>query len=254
MDATMRFHQPLARTALGLVLLHPFLYTLPILQAPPPWDPTAAGWLGLGGRAVATGALAWVGLGALVLTGTGRDRLGWRYETWRLGHGRGALVVAAAALRRTLTAGRHAQDPALAWLWAGLAAAAGATLLWVWPLAPLLRFGAPFRVATVRMVAERTWALTVAREDGRPFRYAAGQCVWLRVAPHPFGVADNPFSISSAPAEGGPVAFLIKEAGDFTDRVGALRPGSSMRRRSARLSATSRTCAAGASCSAGRRA
>lgn len=157
-DVAMRFRQLLARISLGLVPLRAFLYTLPILHAPPPRDPTAAGWLRLGGRSVATGAVAWVGLAALVVIGIGRDRAGWRYESWRRALGLGAIGA--------------------------LAATAAATLLWVWLLAPALR---------------------------------------LRVAPHPFGPAVNPFSIGAAAAAGGLVAFLIREAGDFTAGVGLAR-------------------------------
>jgi predicted ferric reductase len=226
-DMAMRFHQLFARTALAFALIHPFLYTLPSLAHPHPADPTAARSLMLGGGAVVSGAAGWVGLALLTLTAIARDSLLWRYQDWRLAHGAGAALVAGAVLHHALHAGRYTiEAPAVRALWIGLAALAALALLWVWLIAPLLRLGARFRVVGVRRLADRLWSLRVARADGRPFRYRAGQFVWLRVAPSPFGLADNPFSIVSAPASGPEVEFLVKEAGDFTRTVGSIPPGS----------------------------
>src|SRR5690606_4265328 len=41
----------------------------------------------------------------------------------------------------------------------------------------------------------------------------------------PFSLNENPFSISSAPAQRPDIGFVIKEAGDFTERIGEIQPG-----------------------------
>tara|TARA_R110002110_G_scaffold181039_1_gene387165 strand:+ start:472 stop:651 length:180 start_codon:yes stop_codon:yes gene_type:complete len=40
-----------------------------------------------------------------------------------------------------------------------------------------------------------------------------------------FSLHENPFSISSAPAEGKQLQFVIKELGDFTNNVGQISVG-----------------------------
>ncbi|MCP1337062.1 ferredoxin reductase family protein [Futiania mangrovi] len=224
MDVTMRLHQLLARTALALVLLHPFLYTTP-LNPPLPWDPTRQMTLFLGDGALVSGVAAYLLLPALVLTAIFRDGLGMTYERWRLLHGLGALALAGAGAHHVLVAGRYSSDPVLAGFWVLLLALAAASLAWVYAVKPLLQTRRPYRVGQVRKVALRTWELHIAPDGhaGLPFR--AGQFVWLNVGHSPFSLAENPFSIASAPAEGPEIRFLIKEAGDFTGRIGAVAPG-----------------------------
>ncbi|TVQ58636.1 MAG: hypothetical protein EA355_01315 [Rhodobacteraceae bacterium] len=62
---------------------------------------------------------------------------------------------------------------------------------------------------------------------------AVGRCsaqpvlLWLCMAlrDSPFCVADNPFSIASAPSAGDAIAFVVKEAGDLTRAVRDVKPG-----------------------------
>jgi predicted ferric reductase len=224
-DLTMRLHQLFARTALGLVLLHPFLYTLPIPGHPPPWDVTAAGYLRLDMASLASGGAAWILLGVLVATSIARDSLSYRYETWRLGHGIGAVLIAGLTAHHALEAGRYSAIAPLTVLWLCLLGVALATLVWVYLVSPLLQLRHPFEVVSVGRIAERTWELVIRRADGRPFDFEAGQFVWLNLRPTPFTLHENPFSIASAPQDGGEVQFVIKEAGDFTRSLGRVRPG-----------------------------
>ncbi|HSF96129.1 MAG TPA: ferric reductase-like transmembrane domain-containing protein, partial [Thermohalobaculum sp.] len=224
-DLTMRLHQLLARTALALVLLHPFLYTLPIPGHPPPWDVTAQGYLRLDMASLASGGAAWVLLVVLVATSIGRNALPYSYETWRLGHGLGAALTAGLAAHHALEAGRYSQAEPMAYLWLTLLGLALATLVHVYLLSPLLQLRRPFEVVSVRRIAERTWELVVSHTGGRPFQFRAGQFVWLHLSSTPFTLRENPFSIASAPQDGGKVAFVIKEAGDFTSALGTVKPG-----------------------------
>jgi predicted ferric reductase len=224
MDVTMWFHQLLARSALGLALIHPFLYRAPF-NPPYPWDVTRQLTLNLDLTSLGTGMLAWLLLPPLVLFAIGRERLTLRYETWRLMHGLGAVLIAGLVLHHALYAGRYSQDPVLAYLWIGLFGIAAASLLFVYLVKPALQLLRPWAVESVRSVGLKTWEVTVAPKGHSGLDYRAGQFVWLNVGNSPFSLRENPFSISSAPASGDKLQLVIKELGDFTRTLGHVSPG-----------------------------
>lgn len=137
MDVTMRFHQLLARTALALAIVHPFLYRGPF-DYQRPWDVTRQLTLSTDFGALTTGLFGWVLLPAFVLLSIARDQLPYKYETWRLMHGVGALLIAVFILHHTLNAGRYSQDPALAGVWLVMFGIAAASLLYVYIVEPLI--------------------------------------------------------------------------------------------------------------------
>lgn len=224
MDVTMRVHQLFARTAVVLALVHPFLYRAEFDPALP-WDPSRQLTLTLDGTALATGILAWVLLPGFVLLAIGRDRIGYRYETWRWLHGLGALAIAGLLLHHSLAAGRYSADPLLAGLWTALFALALLTLVNVYLVQPLLEQRRPWKVASLRPVALKTWEVTLEPDGHRGLAYRAGQFVWLNIGSSAFSLRENPFSIASAPGGGAALQFVIKELGDFTRRLGEVAPG-----------------------------
>jgi len=224
MDVTMRLHQLLARTALVFVLVHPFLYRTPF-NPPLPWDVTRQLTLGLDVGSLATGLIAWVALPAFVLMAIFRDRLPYRYETWRFMHGLGAAMIALAITHHTLAAGRYSAHPLLAGFWMLLLAVAFASLVYTYVIAPLREAGRPYKVHSVRKIALKTWELTIRPTKGEALRFEAGQFAWLNIGHSPFSLYENPFSISSAPAMRPDIQFVIKEIGDMTRRVGEVTPG-----------------------------
>ena len=224
MDVTMRSHQLLARSAVVLSLVHPFLYRAPSIPALP-WDPTRQFTIVADFSAFSTGILAWLLLPALVAVAIWRSWQPYNYEVWRLIHGLGALCVAALLLHHALSAGRYSQDPVLAGLWSVLFLIAMLTLGHVYVFRPLSQLRRRWRVRSVRPAGLRTWELTIEPDDHRGLHYRAGQFVWLNVGNSPFSLRENPFSISSAPASGPAMQFVIKELGDFTATVGQIRPG-----------------------------
>ncbi len=225
-DATMRLHQRAARWIVLLILLHPFVYTTPIIAYPPPWDVTAQGYLKLSIETLASGGIAWILLIVLILTAIARDSLPYSYETWRLGHGVGSALVAGLTAHHAFEAGRYSGEPTLLAFWSVLLAIAFASLIYVYLVSPLLQLRHPYEVVSSRRIAERTWELAVVRKDRTPLAFQAGQFVWLNIGRTPFSLHENPFSISSAPATGERVEFVIKELGDFTRSLGSIRPGS----------------------------
>ncbi len=224
MDVTMRFHQLVARTALVFVLLHPFLYQTPF-DTSRPWDTTRQLALGLDMASLATGVIAFVALPGFVLMSIFRDQLPYRYETWRILHAAGAVVIAVAIAHHTLAAGRYSADPVLAGFWILLLGIAFASLVWTYLIAPLGQSGRPYEVTSVRKIALKTWELSVRPRQGEALDFEAGQFAWLNLGHSPFSVHENPFSISSAPGQKPDIEFVIKEVGDLTRRIGDVVPG-----------------------------
>ncbi len=222
-DLAMQLHQLLARTALVLLLLHPMLYTLP-LAPQRPWDPTLVLTLGLSPAATVTGLTAWGLLAVLVMAALFRNSMPWRYETWRLAHGLGAVVIAAASLHHVLDAGRYSRLTGMVVFWWSAFAVAVASLVVVYVLRPLIQRRRRYRVKSVSGAAAGTWELVLAPDASFRIAYRAGQFAWLKLgSPRP--LFENPFSFSSAPAQGDELRFLIKEAGDFTGGIASASPG-----------------------------
>jgi len=226
MDVTMRFHQLVARTALLFVILHPFLYRTSPIGTPLPFDPSGQLTLGLEPGSLLTGLFAWVALPCFVLISIFRDQLPYRYEAWRAMHALGALAIAAAVTHHALEAGRYSADPLLAGFWLLLLAGALASLVWTYIVTPLRQARHPYEVTSVRKIARQTWGLTLRPKHGDALTFEAGQFVWLKLDPSPFTLAENPFSIASAPAGRPEIGFVIKEVGDSTRRLGEVTPGS----------------------------
>jgi len=224
MDVTMRFHQLLGRTALVLALVHPFLYRT-AFNPQRPWDATRELTLTSDFTALTTGILAWVLLPAFVLLSIGRDKIPYKYETWRLMHGVGALLIAGLVLHHTLTAGRYSADPLLASVWIALFFIAALSLVHVYIVAPIRQKRRPWKVTAVRPIALKTWELALEPDGHRGMAYEAGQFVWLNVGNSAFSLHENPFSISSAPASGSGLQTVIKELGDFTRSLNKVESG-----------------------------
>lgn len=212
-DAAMRMHQLLARPALLYLLVHPMMYTLPLADRP--WDDTHAATLALTPAATLTGLAAWVLLMLLVPAAIFRDRIPYRYETWRLSHALGAAALMALGLHHALDAGRYSGAAPLSWLWWLAAALCALALANVWLIRPIAMSRRPWRVTRLERIAPRTWTLALRADghDGGSFR--AGQFAWIK-AGSAWRLADHPFSIASAPGRLPEIEFLIKEAGDFT--------------------------------------
>ncbi|KPQ00072.1 ferric reductase-like transmembrane domain-containing protein [Marinobacter sp. HL-58] len=224
MDVTMRFHQIMARTALVFALLHPFLYQGTPSGGQRPWDPTRQLTITTDFSALSTGIAAWLLLSGLVVMAIGRNQLGYRYETWRLLHGLGALLIAVLLLHHTVYAGRYGSQPLMTWVWLAMTGVAVGSLLTVYLVVPLLQKSRPWRVSSVVRLTPRQWEVTLAPDGHRGLDYKAGQFVWLNLGHSPFSLKENPFSICSAPAAGPEVSFMIKELGDFTRTIGQIKP------------------------------
>ena len=223
-DRIMAFHKVAAWWVLAALVLHPLFYVLPTWLEDPD--------LGMR-RLVAyhvlphyrSGVIALAALALLVLSSALRERLPVRYEVWRASHVILALTAAGAGLHHALTVGRFSALGAVnAWWWAvagALALVMGTLYGWRW----LGLHRRPWRLAAVTKLADRTWELDIQPAPGTPeLGYEAGQFVWMTVGGRRFPLFDHPFSIADSPARPG-LSLIVKEAGDFTGRIGALPPG-----------------------------
>lgn len=225
MDITMRFHQLLARTALALVLIHPILYTTWQRPDALPNDPTRQSFVALELHGLLDGIYAFLLLGALIAMAILRSDLGYRYEIWRAMHGLGAVLVAWFGIQHATDLGRYSQSETLVWFWWVLFALAVLSLLFVYLAKPVAKLRKPWRIKSLNRTADRTWHVTLQPDGHTGISYQAGQFAWINLGHTPFGLAENPFSIASAPAAGPDLSFLIKELGDSTSQLGKLHPG-----------------------------
>lgn len=225
-DKTMRLHQVMAIVLTGFILLHPYLYTLP-MNEDLPWDPTHQLYLTLPLSAFITGMFAWVLLPVFVVLALFRVQLPYRYESWRGLHGLAALVLVAASLHHVLVAGRYSEDLMMKLFWFGLIAIASLTLIRTYLILPMLQKKRLYNVVSVIPAALKTWHVTVEanKKKSNDFTFKAGQFAWLKLQKDPFNLIEHPFSISSAPSDLPQIRFTIKESGDFTQEIGTITDG-----------------------------
>jgi predicted ferric reductase len=225
-DAMMRFHQGMARPLTVVLLLHPFLYSLPF--APPvPWDPSDATRLASSGTGVLSGIAGWALLAAVTVLGILRPRLSLNYEGWRATHAGGALLLAGFGALHAVEMGRYSDHLPVQVIGAVLLLVAVGTLVWVHAVRPFLHLRRPHRVTSVHPLTPDTWEVTVEprRSEAPAPRFEAGQFVWLTLDRPPFSLREHPFSIASPPEDWPAFRFAIRAAGDFTATVGDLPVG-----------------------------
>ncbi|WP_197568476.1 ferredoxin reductase family protein [Billgrantia diversa] len=223
-DRIMAFHKVAAWWVLLAVLLHPLLYVLPTWFESPALARERLEFY-LTSPHYRSGVFAWVAFALLLVTSLLRERLPWRYETWRATHLPLGVVAVMGSVHHALATGRFTAASPLPpfWLTTGAAVAVVVGVLYGWRWFRLHRY--PWKLASVSRVADRMWELHVEPTPRTPsLAYRAGQFVWLTVGRRRFPLFDHPFSLSNSPRDPG-VKLIIKEAGDFTSTLGALAPG-----------------------------
>lgn len=225
-DFLMQAHQLLARTALAFVLVHPFLYSL--------WgethrssDPTFASALRIEPLSLLTGAVAWILMIAIVYGATHRSQPGANYDRWRAWHAITASAIVATALHHALAAGRYTSLTPLHWVWWALAGLAGAALIVVHVLRPMLQRRTPYAIEAVRSAANGIYELMIVPKQNRPWLFKPGQFAWIKIGSIR-ATRDHPFSIASSPNAEGRLRFLIKSMGDFTSAIAQTPPGATV--------------------------
>ncbi|MEV4262537.1 ferredoxin reductase family protein [Kribbella sp. NPDC049584] len=218
-ETVLAVHRLIALIAVALVVVH--LIAVLIV------DPRGLSILDLAhttwaARAAVTSTVA---LGLVVVLALRRPGRQPRYEGWRLVHnGLVAIVLITAWLHVWWLRHLVSHFVLAAWFVAsGVLLAGLAARRWIW--LPLRAGKFAYIVVSVRAVAGDGVTLVI-QADGHPgLPFAAGQFVWLKIGSTPFVFEEHPFSIASTAEHPDRMEFTIKALGDFTELLGALRPG-----------------------------
>jgi predicted ferric reductase len=218
-DTMLHFHRQAGLVAFGFVLAHPLI----LLLARPGYlaflDPRDS---------FARAFALWAVLGSLVLLISltlWRRTVRLAYEWWRLSHGVLALFVVFIGLVHVLRVGYYVSVPWKQVVWVGLSGGAILLLLYARVYKPLRLRRTPWRVAEVRRERGRSWTVALEPEGHPGLRFTAGQFAWVTFGDSPFSLEQHPFSFSSSADLDARLEFTIRELGDFTDRIGAVEPG-----------------------------
>lgn len=216
LDVLLVLHRVMALVATAALLVHPVLVA---------WG---EGWPLLTGLRVYW--YIWVGRVTLalllvqVLAGLSRRVVRLPYERWRRIHNIFAPTILALGFIHSVFAGDDAHGGGLV-VWAGLVAVAFGCWLYVLVVRPRRLRQHPFRVVAVQPETSHVWTLTLEHHEKRPFQFAPGQFQFLRLLGAECPDEEHPFSIASSPTQSGRISLTIKESGDFTSRIGRVRPG-----------------------------
>ena len=224
-DQAMRAHRIVGIIALGTVFLHPFFFTGSLSGGDRPWDPTRVLTITTDFEAMASGVIAFLLVPSFVLLAMWHSKLEYRYETWRWIHAIGGCVLVGLVLHHTLTAGRYSSQEVIALLWVAGSIVAFASIIDSRFIRGLSKQQNPWSVTKIEQVTPKQWSLTVSPSNNQKLQYQAGQFAWLTIEKGPYSMEEHPFSISSAPADGEHLTFLIKELGDFTNNLSRIQVG-----------------------------
>ncbi|KIH75692.1 Predicted ferric reductase [Geoalkalibacter ferrihydriticus] len=218
-DLIYYFHRLASIGAFIFILLHPLLLVVRDPALLGAMHPAVMPWH------LWAGTVSFAALAALMITSLWRKQLRIHYDEWRVAHM--LLAVAALVLAVAHIAG-VAHYSALSWksgLWLLIALSCGATIVYVRLVKPLQMLRRPWRVVEVIEERGSSWTLVVRPERHAGFRFLPGQFAWLTLWSSPFAMKEHPFSISSSAEAVREVQFTIKELGDFTSRIGRVKPG-----------------------------
>jgi len=214
------FHRNMGIFAAALLLTHPLLL--------------AAG--GLGGNFLIKWDVPWyiwlarlalVFLLILVTVSLLWDRLGLKFETWRLGHDVSGPVILVLVFVHSWYAGGDLTLLPLKILWVAFISLAVVLYTYHRLVRPRLLRRRPYQVTEVRQEVPRVWTLSFAPPPGQPrFEFLPGQWQFLTLyRGRGLPVEEHHFTISSSPAEPDFHTSTIKEVGDFTATIGQTRAG-----------------------------
>lgn len=220
-DIIYLFHRYLAWIALALAALHfALLWLLYPHTLGETFDPRHAPWELTAGRA----ALLLFGLA--VVTSEWRKTLRLEYGLWRYLHVIFATLGFAAAVAHIIGIGYFTAAPLKRALWLTVTLSWLGLLVWMRVVKPWRQRRKPWRVVEVRPGRNKVWTLAVEPVGhGGLTGFMPGQFAWLTLRASPFGLREHPFSISSPPEALPRIEFGIKELGDFTGKIGEIKPG-----------------------------
>ncbi len=211
----LRLHSITGPTAAVLALSHPFL--IYGSKAYAGGQTLAEFWPQLLGGAIL------LTLATMVATTFGRRFLELPYERWKRIH-QLAFVTAALLAVHALVLGSDLKSGWPRILFVSLLGMYLAFFCRVKLIKPAQLKSRRFEVIDVARLNHDTWNLKL-KPTGEDFSYLPGQFAFLTLYRHNEKPCEHPFTISSSPTDREHISFTIKESGDFTNTIGATKPG-----------------------------
>lgn len=224
-DWNIRTHKRIGKCLGAFFFLHPLLIVAPkaLLSAQ---DLQESAIAMITSANTLTGVIAWIAMSVWVLMAVFKDRLSIRYETWRLLHVSGFVVIATLGALHVTSVGSHGQyEQQFNLVWWGLYAATMALVLYNYLLKPRMIRSRPFEIREIRKISDCDWKLTIQSRSGSGVSFEAGQFVWINTSKTPFNLEQHPFSIAGGEIGTGTLSFVIRELGDYTSSLDGLQPG-----------------------------
>lgn len=218
-DPIARLHRLAAFGACVLVAAHWAILRIRYPETLGPLDPRAAPWHLTAGR------LAFASLATLMLLSLWRRPRHRSYEQWRTGHAALAVGALGLAVAHALGATPDGRSPWLDGIWTAGAATGLVAVGYLRLLRPLRLYRTPYRVAEVHREHGKAWSLTLLPEGHPGLAFRAGQFAWVTLRAGPWAGREHPFSFAGSAAAAPVLRFTVKELGDFTRTIGAVRAG-----------------------------
>jgi predicted ferric reductase len=219
MDTLYTFHHRLSIFTFLIILVHPILLfinnpeTLRLLNLfTAPWRARA-------------GVVAVVAMLALVVTSVWREMMKIKYDIWRWIHDGLSFLAIGLAIYHMFKVNYYMSLPYQKVIWLVLTGIWTAIILYIRVARPIIMINKPYKVVDVVKERGQSWSLYLQPDGHEGMSFEAGQFAWITTE-SPFIFRENPFSFSiSSEHEGNLIGFTIKELGDFTNKIGELKPG-----------------------------
>ena len=219
METLYDVHHKLSIFTFILAIVHPVLLfinnpqTLRLLNfVTAPWRARAA-------------VLSLLAMLILVITSVWREVMKLKYDVWRWIHDALAFLAIGLGLYHMFKVNYYMSLTYQKVIWLGLTAIWVLIILYIRVARPIIMLKKPYVVDQVVEELGSSWTLYLRPEGHAGFDYQAGQFAWITTE-SPFIFRENPFSFSSSSdRDDHLVGFTIKELGDFTSTIKALKPG-----------------------------
>ena len=214
-DVLLQFHRQMGILAAILIAVHAVLmfrsgYPLAWLNPFSSDNVWAMRW----------GVFAALAILVLMITSLARRRLQISYDFWQHSHRFLAEFSVLFALVHLLMFGSFSVGGQMRMLLAAYCVGLVALRAWFVTIKPLRLWSKPWEVIENREERGSSRTLVLKPIGHRGFAFAAGQFAWLSTRPTPLHRDWHPISIScGARAEPGPIAFTIKNLGDWSGKV-----------------------------------
>ncbi|WED24696.1 ferredoxin reductase family protein [Vibrio sp. JC009] len=224
-DWSMSKHKTIGQWIGGFFLLHPVLLLAPkFIQS---YDDGIRSLVEvITAPQMLTGVIAWVAMIVWTLMAIFKNRLKMSYETWRLTHMLGFVVIAVLATLHITSVGSHGQfDTEFNTLWWVLCSASVLIVAYNYIAKKFIVKAKPFTLVDVTKVSSRDWQVTLEKNGNDDFDFEAGQFVWMNTSGSVFSMNEHPFSIASCRDDLPSLSMVIRELGDYTSQLNTLSVG-----------------------------